>query len=294
LIDASDDDGITTDELMGVSGLSSEKVRAALYDLERVGIASNDTALTAFVHAGVERSSHRRLSDAVALEVALIEELRMIAPDLAKGEQSLLQLRAVSQHLRDKGVPEVMPEKVSRIIRGLAADGRGDEGGLGSLQWRRMDAETLRVTLQREWQSIDRIATLRRAAASVLLQHLLGSLASGSRGTDLLAATTFGKLQAALDSDAVIRAQARDLRKLADRALMWMHELEVIRLNKGLAVFRSAMTIRLSPEKRGFLKANFEPLRLHYDEQTRQVHIMAEYAQRGLKEIAEALALALD
>ena len=31
----------------------------------------------------------------------------------------------------------------------------------------------------------------------------------------------------------------------AGRALMWLHEQEVIRLHKGLAVFRSAMTIRL-------------------------------------------------
>ena len=49
---------------MGVSGLTSEKVRAALYDLKRLGIASNDTALTAFVHAGVERSSLKRFEEA--------------------------------------------------------------------------------------------------------------------------------------------------------------------------------------------------------------------------------------
>ena len=55
LIDADSDDGISTDELMAASGLNSEGVRAALYDLERLGIASNDTVLTAFVHAGVQR-----------------------------------------------------------------------------------------------------------------------------------------------------------------------------------------------------------------------------------------------
>ena len=43
---------------------------------------------------------------------------------------------------------------------------------------------------------------------------------------------------------------------------MWLHEQEVIRLNKGLAVFRPAMTIRLQQrERRGFAKADFEPLR---------------------------------
>ena len=90
LIEADADKGISTDELMGVSGLSAEKVRAALYDLERLGIASNDTALTAFVHVGVERSSQKRFEEAVALETALIEELQQSAPDLEKGEASLL------------------------------------------------------------------------------------------------------------------------------------------------------------------------------------------------------------
>ena len=57
LIEAAADEGISTDELMAASGLTPEGVRAALYDLERFGIASNDTALTAFVHKGVQRAS---------------------------------------------------------------------------------------------------------------------------------------------------------------------------------------------------------------------------------------------
>ena len=49
--------------------------------------------------------------------------------------------------------------------------------------------------------------------------------------------------------------------KLLDRALLWLHVLEVIRLNKGLAVFRPAMTIRLEQrDRRGFTRADFEPL----------------------------------
>ena len=76
LIDARPDEGLSTDDLMGVSGLSPEGVRHALYDLERLGIASNDTALTAFVHTGVERSSRKRLDAATQLEIALIRHMQ--------------------------------------------------------------------------------------------------------------------------------------------------------------------------------------------------------------------------
>ena len=84
LIDADPDEGISTDELMEVSGLNPEDVRAALYDLERLGIASNDTSLTAFVHTGVE-SSRKRLDEAESVEKALIEHLRLAASDMEKG-----------------------------------------------------------------------------------------------------------------------------------------------------------------------------------------------------------------
>lgn len=294
LITADSDEGITTDELMGVSGLSPERVRAALYDLERLGIASNDTALTAFVHSGVDRSSLKRLEEAAALETALIDELRQAAPDLDKGEASLLQLRHATQRLKDAGHEHALPEKLWRIVRSLSTDGRNEDGGVGSLRLRRLDAETIDVKLQRDWSAIVKTAELRRAAAERLLEHLLACLPQGTRGTDVLAETTLGKLLAALEGDLILKAQMKDPPKLLDRALMWLHEQEVIRLNKGLAVFRTAMTIRLSQDKRNFVKADFAPLQLHYDEQVVQIHVMAEYVQRGLKTMADALRLAMD
>ncbi|MFO1420756.1 MAG: RecQ family ATP-dependent DNA helicase [Candidatus Competibacteraceae bacterium] len=294
LIAADADQGISTDELMGLSGLSAAKIRAALYDLERLGIASNDTALTAFVHAGVERSSRKRLDDAVGLEMALLDQLRQMAPDLGKGEASVLHLRHATQCLKDAGQTNVLPEKLWRIAKSLSLDGRNEDGGLGSLQLHRLDAETVRVTLQREWSKVAQTAQLRRAAARRLLEHLLGCLPSGTRGTDLLAETTLGKLLTVIEADLSLKAEMKYPPKLLDRALLWLHEQEVIRLNKGLAVFRPAMTIRLDQGKRGFAKADFEPLKLHYDEQVVQIHVMAEYVQRGLKAMAEALRLAID
>ena len=294
LMAADADQGISTDELMGVSGLSAEKVRAALYDLEQLGIASNDTGLTAFVHVGVERSSSKRLREAAALEMALIDELRQTAPDLGKGETSILHLRQATQRLKDAGYANALPEKLWRIVRSIASDGRDEEGGTGSLQPRRLDAETLEIKLQREWSALAKTAELRQAAAHRLLEHLLAVLPSGMRGTDLLAETTLGQLLAAMESDLALKVALKEPPKLLDRALLWLHEQEVIRLNKGLAVFRPAMTIRLGQDKRGFLKADFTPLQLHYDEQVVQIHVMAEYVQRGLQAMTDALRLAMD
>ncbi len=109
-----------------------------------------------------------------------------------------------------------------------------------------------------------------------------------------MAETTLGKLLEALEQDLILKNEVSKMPKLLDRALLWLHEQEVIRLNKGLAVFRPAMTIRLGQDRRGFVKADFEPLKLHYAEQVVQIHVMAEYVQRGLRAMAEAIGLAMD
>ena len=304
LIAADADEGISTDELMGVAGLSSAGVRTALHDLEHLGLVTNDLALTAFVHAGIARSSEQRLQEARDLETGLIDHMREAAPDLEKSKRSRLHLRIASQKLKDDGLSHALPDRVLRILRSISQDGRGDDraegGSVGSIDMRRQDGETVAVTLRREWGALARTAELRRTAAGLLLDHLIAVLPPGLRGTDLLAETTMGALRKALADDLVLKGEGWALGKLLDRSLLWLHEQEVIRLNKGLAVFRPAMTIHLSDRPRsgvrrpGFEDADFEPLKLHYQEQVLQVHVMAEFAERGLDAMADAVRLAMD
>ena len=246
LIHADPDEGFSTDELMGVTGLSSEGLRQAMYDLEQLGLATDDTALTAFVHAGVERSSAGRLQEAGELEGALIRQLRESAPDLEKGDASVLHVRVAAQALKDVGVANVLPGRILRILRSISQDGRGDEraeeGSGGSLDLRNTGGETVTVRLRRRWPALQRTAEIRRNAAGLLLEHLLATLPDGQRGTDLLVETTLGELRAVLANDLVLKSQGWNFDKLLERALLWLHEQEVIRLNRGLAVFRRVIS----------------------------------------------------
>ena len=297
LINAPPDEGVTTDELMWVAGLSPEGVRSALHDLEHLGIANNDTVLTAFVHVGVNRSSRKRFEEAMALEMALVTHMREAAPEQEPGDASFLHVRRAAQALRDQGLPDPLPERLWRIVRGIAADGRGEDGAGGSWSVRKRDMETVRVTLKRQWSALEETVRLRHMGARCLLDHLLSCLLPrGIQGTDLLAKTTMGELLRAITSHLVLNSQVRNPQKLLDRALMWLHELDVIRLNRGLTVFRPAMTIRLKQRerRRGFTRVDFALLALHYREQVLQVHVMAEFAQRGLADMEEALLLSMD
>lgn len=294
LIQASPDAGISTDELGGASGLTGGRLRKALADLEHLGIASNDTRITVFLHLAVANASKARLAAACALEAALIDRLRELAPDMDFNDRSLLNLKLAAQELRDIGHASVRPHIVERLLKGMSQDGRDDEEGRGSLTLRKRDRETVWVTLQRSWEALARTAELRRAAASRLLSALERCAAPGARGNDIQVETTFGALNAALAGDLEIRPHVRDITKLLDRALLWLHEQEVVTLGKGLTIFRPAMTVKLEPGTRQFTQSDFEPLRMHYDEQTLQIHIMAEYAKQGLASIDRAQSLAAD
>ncbi len=299
LLYAAPDEGITTDTMMEVARLSADRVRTALYDLERFGIARTDTVLTAFVHVGVRRPSHQRLTDAAAIETHLIELMQEMAPDMGKEQSALLNLRDASQRLKDADFGHVRTEHVTRVLQGIARDGRNDSGTSahragGSITISNHNSENIWLTLNRDWSSLAQIADRRRQGARRLLDCLLSELTPNQRGRDLLVKTTLEKLRKAIEDDLVLSVQTTDAQLLMDRALLWLHDQEVIRLNRGLTVFRPAMTISLAPDKRGFSKQDFKDLQHHYDRTVRQIHVMAEFAELGRTAIAEAVQLSID
>ncbi|NPD17619.1 RecQ family ATP-dependent DNA helicase [Xinfangfangia sp. D13-10-4-6] len=294
LMNASPDAGVSTDELAGVSGLTGNALRTALSDLEALGIANDDTKITVFVHVGVENGSKQRFHAMGGLESALISTMREAAPDAETGEAQPMNLAATCQSLRDQGHIGVRPDLIELHLRSFAHDGRDEDGGRGNINLRKANRNTCLIRLQRSWDMLARTAELRRRGAELLLQHLEGLVTKGTRGKDIRVETTMGQLQAALTGDVLLRGEIRDPNKLLGRALMWLHEQGVVTLGRGLTIFRPAITVHLNPEGGQFTQKDFIPLEEHYSEQTVQTHIMAAYAERGLKSMDQAGLLSQD
>lgn len=289
------DQGITTDELTGVSGLTHRELSKAMADLETLGIARNDISITVAAHIGIENNSRKRLKRAMELEKALIAQLREFAPDAAVGDAHPLDMAAASQTLRDAGHEGAIPHVLDRLLRSIERDGRDADGGRGNIRLRKLSSKTLEVTLQRSWPVVARTAEVRWLAAEKLLGFLMGKAPSGARGKDIQVETTIGDLMAELNGDALVRdLGVKDMTKLMERSLLWLHEQQVITLGKGLTVFRSAMTIFLKSGNTGFKQKDFLPLEEHYREQTLQTHVMAHYADTGIERIDEAMKLSHD
>ena len=296
MIQADPDIGISTDELMECCGCTMQQLRQAFSTMQQLGVASNDIKLTAYVHAGVENPSKDRLRDAIQLEKEMISMLREEAPDLEVDQWSRLELRPLAERLRSEGLRNPIPQRLARLLRSLSMDGRDEPDSRRSLEMRNHDMDTVVVRLRRDWPAIEGIAERRRTGAACLLDLLLSKLPSGARGVDLLVAGTYGELENAIKNDPALapKLTSRTPQPLVDRALLWMHEQEVLTLNHGMTVFRPAMSLKVKIDGRVFTEENFQPLQEYYDEQTVQVHVVNEYAKLGTGDIGQARTLAAD
>ena len=70
-------------------------------ELARIGLVSNDTILTAYVHRGVQRPSRERLTRAPRWKKTLLCD--KAEPRTGSRETQPLHLRQTSQYLKDQG-----------------------------------------------------------------------------------------------------------------------------------------------------------------------------------------------
>jgi len=291
LLNARSDEGLGVDELAEVAGVrprteqegngptAGEHVLRTLHSMASQGLLEKGLQLTAYVTVGVRGSSERKFAAVCALDKAMIALLQESAPDVSRDEWQPLSLRHLNQRLLDLD-HQSNPTLLRRLLFSLAHDGAGPlSGGRGSIRLRSVGRNRYRVALQREWQDLSATATKRRAVAKQALDVML-AVAGSAKGTRLVEFSTEDIAQR-IREDLFLSGEIRDPLAAIDRGLLFLHEQEVVALQRGLAVFRQAMTIRLKPEKKGqrYTKQDYDPLAAHYQERVFQIHVMGKYAE---------------
>lgn len=274
----------------------TERVLRTLDDMHAAGLVERGTLLTAYVRYKVADSSRERLERAVRHESVLLKLLQ--EAEFAPGPDEWLRasLRQLNQELLNRGEADMSPEQVRGLLTSLSLDGRGFGGGRAGLEFRHTSGDRYRVKLRGVWAALVESSERRRAVAAVVLQTILAKVpAESPAGADRLVEFALEELTRAVQTDLGLRGQIKDTLAAVERGLMYLHEQKAIILQQGLAIFRQAMTIQMQPEAKGrrYTAGDFTPLAEHYQEQVRQVHVMMEYARRGLESIGEGLKLVL-
>ncbi|WP_305908033.1 RecQ family ATP-dependent DNA helicase [Methylomarinum sp. Ch1-1] len=304
LFNADGDEGFSADEL-ALSGefaptddeeqriSASQRVIRTLYQMSELGLIQKNLLLTAFVRYKVANASAGLLQQICRLEQALIEVLQEQAPDAEEGDWQALSLRHVNQRMLDLGFSECNPEVLRLLLVSMSRDGQGLAGNKGSLTLRHSSQDQYRVKLNRGWQALMGTVQRRQGVAQIALNAMLAKIPPATKpSADLLVEFAVEDLLAALKQDIEMNSAVNDPLAAVERGLNFLHEQKVITLQKGLAVFRQAMTIKVLPESKGrrYNKGDYEPLSQHYGERIFQVHVMNEYARKGMEKIGQALA----
>ncbi len=302
LLNSPNDEGISTDDLMHELALPAADIVHILCQLEQLDLLSNDIELGVLLRRGVKDPSSERLQRLFACEHALLDLLCELLPEAYGTEWQSLNLRGICQEMKLRTHVELLPNHVLQLLHSLALPfgetgaGAGVGVGIGDrsplLQIHVIRREILQLRTLHVWEKIREISMRRQQIATVLLQSLLRKIEPGVRGVKLRVNCRLGDLSDALRNDPVLgqRFHGEKMARAIDAGLLYLHDNDVLILDRGKSIFRSAMTLQVKrEEKRGFTVADFEPLKQHYQEKTLQIHVVHEYARLALGNLEKAL-----
>jgi len=306
LMDADPEDGLSADELaegLGtVPGIPADrlpdtrKIIGILNQMADAGLIRKGMMLSAYVRMKGKNNAKKVLGGVCGIDQAMLAVLREEHPMETVGEWVDLNLRRLNQRLIDQGFPDANPEILKGLLDSLSRDGRGFAGRKGSIRLQHLNQSYYRVKFNRSWDEIQEIADRRRNLAYIILNALYAMVDDTRRTTgETFVEFSVDDLADAVKRDLTLQVKPEKILAAIDRGLLFLHDHRVIILQKGLAVFRQAMTVRILPESRGrrYAKGDFEPVALHNRQRVLQVHVMNEYARLGIEKVRQALALVL-
>jgi len=291
LIQAEDDEGVSTDDLMIATGRDARSVVNMLRELDRWQVLSNDCEVGVTFYRDPDTAT--RLDELARVENALFECLREVAPDADMDGWQVLNVRRLCDAVRRDASVELAPDALNRLIKSFAEPFGDGATQRGFFALRPHSQDMRYIKLLRSWQDIDTIRERRMRVAKALVSEF----SRQRQGNQLLVLCKQGALEAALAEDLTLADMAIQRWDVAlSAALIYLDANEVLHLARGKAIFRAAMTIALNPEasRRQFKKSDYAELALHYKDKIVQVHVMAEYARLALAKIQAAMALVVD
>lgn len=268
-----------------VSSLFFAELRA----MSKANILRECTRFTAYLRHKIKDAVRQRFARFMALEKEILSlwcEQNIVPKEPVVLDMSVLVRRLKSE---DYAVPQM---EVPKLVQGLCALG---EQGVRLLNIQPRGGTSYRVHLHVEMDELMHAATERRQHAATVLDTLINQIPPDApAGADTQVEFTMEQLCNAFEGSLLYLPPPQPTRA-SEQILLWLHELGVIRLQRGLAFFRSAMTLQMVAEPtRQYGVKHYQHLHDHYDDKTFQVHVILEYARRGTAKIQAALQLVLD
>lgn len=279
--------------------LDSKFVIGLLSQMAEVGLIKEGIIMTAFVRPKGQENSPKLLESFLEIEAKMLEIMVELSPDsgMSPDTADVINLRLMSQRLKDKGFDQVNSDVVGKILQAIAND-KGENQGKSLKIAGKKGKEQQMIYVKFPWPKIKQRMELRHNCARLCLKAIISSLPKQLQQGQAQVMSEFflSHITKEMLSDIFLSGYKGDHKALIERSLLFMHDMKVITLQNGLGVFRQAMTLTMLPEglKRQYTKGDYEPLSQHYDQKNVQVHVMEKYARLGLEKIKTALGFVSD
>ncbi len=267
------------------------RVLAILDQMCTAGLVTAGQTFTAFIRHGVVDASARRLARWAGWErtiaAALVEE------GLDEGGQ--VHLQAIADRLTDGEVACTVVD-VARLLGTWGAAAQGLTSARGAVRFRHWRGSSGQLTVEAPISDLAAWLAVRQRVAACVLEHLIARVAG--TGGQVLVASALEHLVAAVEGDLSLRGEVRDPSDAARGAVAWLHDLQILTVQNGLAVFRAAMQLDREPSwpgvRDGDGKAARDALATHQAHKVLRVHVMSRWAAEMLDDPARAERLRAD
>ena len=271
------------DDAAGWDRTATQEILRTLDEMTRAGLLESSVYFSAWVRHKTKSRSLDRLAEIGRVERAILELLRTEYPDANPGAEVTLSVTQLQERLLGEQV-KITRDSTLTLLAGWAREGIG-RPALISL--RSGGRRKLRVGFQVGWDGFQEQVDLRTQVGQVALEVLLGHAERQGLTGERLVRFSLEDIRRAIDGQLGSEHLIKDPFNAIEKTLLFLDEHHVIKLEKGLSIFRQAMTIRLLDEAKGrrYSGQHYRPLREHYDQRVCQIHAMGRYvdeARNGL------------
>lgn len=272
------------DATENVDRTATREILRTLGKMTEAGLLASGIYFSAWVRHKTRGRSLDRLTDIVAAERAVVEVLRVEEPDASPGYEVPLSVPRLQERLRSDEV-KIARETVLKLLAGWAREGIDCDS---LIHLRSGGRRNLRVRFQVDWPKFQEQLELRAGVGQTLLDVLLAHAENEGLTGERLVRFSLEELRRALEERSALGREIKDAFNAIEKALLFLDEHDVIKLEKGLAIFRQAMTIEVLDEAKGrrYSGGDYRPLEEHYGQRVCQIHAMGRYVDEVHKSLS--------
>lgn len=261
----------------------TREIFRTLHEMTLAGVLESGIYFSAWIHHKRGRTSPNRLKQIAKAQGILLDLLREQSPETGPGDEVEVSIPQLQEQLRARDL-KMVNDGILALLKGWI---RRVVGRPAPVTPRSRGRRRLGIRLEVSWDELAKQLRLRNEVGRVVLR-VLGTTANQQNLVgERLIRFSLEDLHREVEERLGLSQDLGDVFVAIEKALLFLDENHIIRLEKGLSVFRQAMTLRMREEAKGkrYSENDYRLLREHYQEKMIQIHAIGRYADESQKSL---------